>query len=558
MNDDSSSSGVPPAMLKLMLDEKTQEHRLTSRVTRIGRASDMDIVVPESIAGVSRHHATIFAEGDQWFISDQQSRNGTFVNQRLAERTPLTHGDEIYFGPVRCLFQSCDPVERHSGTVVDTATTGPPTDRMMDFPSIGSGERVSYSIDVASLHSQVDRTPSVMAGRSTETSLLVAADRAWAMRFFSEIGRALLVSANLDEMLENVMIESFVRVPAQRGVICLRDSKAGELQPRVIRSDEGDSPIRSSRTIIEACLASQAALLVEDTSSDQRFAEAASIKQQSIASAICVPLYHDGQVHGVIYLDSLDAARKFTSDHLEVLTALGLFSAVAIQQTALRDQALEEQRKRERLARYSSPAVIDRVIAAQEEDVSMLADRAEVSVLFADLKGFTSMSERKTPEEVVAILNEVFSHFTKIVFENNGTLDKFMGDGMLAFFGAPLALEDHAVCAVRAALKMQSAISDFNARHAQEEPVGLRIGINTGPVIVGDIGSEERKDFTVIGDTVNLASRLESSVAQVGEVIIGQSTFESLGNEIQCEALAPTMVKGKKAPIRAYRVVVSR
>ena len=158
--------------------------------------------------------------------------------------------------------------------------------------------------------------------------LHIDAERAWAIRFFSEIGRALLVSQNLDEMLENVMIETFMRVPAERGMICLRDEQTGELLPRVVRSDEGDSSIRGSRTIIEAVINSKSSLLVEDTSADQRFADAASIKQLNISSAICVPLYSEEQVQGVIYVDSQNTDEKFNARHLELLTALGLFSAV--------------------------------------------------------------------------------------------------------------------------------------------------------------------------------------------------------------------------------------
>jgi adenylate cyclase len=198
--------------------------------------------------------------------------------------------------------------------------------------------------------------------------------------------------------------------------------------------------------------------------------------------------------------------------------------------------------------------VVERILAADELH-GMKADERDVTVLFADLKGFTSLAEQMRSSEVVRMLNRVFERLTEAVFEFEGTLDKFRGDGMMAFFGAPLPQADHAERAVRAALRMQELLEQLNGEVAAEHHLGMRIGVNSGQVVVGDIGSPQRKDYTVIGDAVNVASRLESSVAQPGQVVIGPATFERLGPTLDCRELDEIFLKGKSRSVRPYLVL---
>ena len=184
----------------------------------------------------------------------------------------------------------------------------------------------------------------------------------------------------------------------------------------------------------------------------------------------------------------------------------------------------------------------------------MVAEESVISVLFADLTGFTNMAERLPPAEVVLILNQVFERLTSTVFELEGTLDTFRGDGMMAFFGAPLPMADHAERAVEAALRMQDSLDALNQARDGMRPNRMRIGINSGHVVVGDIGSPQRKDYTVIGDVVNIASRLESSVAKPGQVIIGEATWQLAKHAFLCDPLEEVTLKGKQKGVRPYRV----
>jgi adenylate cyclase len=180
--------------------------------------------------------------------------------------------------------------------------------------------------------------------------------------------------------------------------------------------------------------------------------------------------------------------------------------------------------------RYVSPAVMEELL--KNPDLAALGgQRRDVTILFADIRGFTSYSENKQPEEVVARLNSYLDEMTGVVFRHGGTLDKFLGDGLMAIFGAPLPLENHAVRAVACALDMQRAVSRLNDEWMSngQKPLAIGIGINSGSVLVGNVGSQERMDYTVIGEDVNLASRLESLNKEYGtEIIISGRTRKML------------------------------
>jgi adenylate cyclase len=169
--------------------------------------------------------------------------------------------------------------------------------------------------------------------------------------------------------------------------------------------------------------------------------------------------------------------------------------------------------------------------------------------------GFTTISENLSPREVVDLLNILFEELTDEIFKEDGTLDKYVGDALIAFFGAPEKQPDHAVRAVRSGLAMQSRVQQVAAMHPEWPPLSLRIGINSGLAVVGDIGSIQRSDYTVIGDTVNIASRLESQVATAGEVVVGPDTARECFDLFELEQLPETPLKGKKQMVQPWRIL---
>ena len=551
------------ARLSYLIDGKVVEQPLKGEDVTIGRSPQMGLSVPESVPGISRHHATVQKRGMTWWLVDNGSRNGSYINQTRVTEAELHHTDVIHLGPFEIQFLSPAPVK----ATWTASMMGSLAEPNVEFADRDPAQ-VNVSIDLANFRAAkapVAEPPlplfttsrPIQAPPTAESQIGTRlADQAWAVELFSEVGRALQVSTDLDEMFETLLTLLFSQVPAERAFVGLIDPITSEVLPRMTRLKEGllGQAFQISRTILRNAIDSRQALLVEDTTEDSRFQEALSIRQMSICSAICVPLYHDGHVAGVLYIDTREKDAPLSPHHLEIATALALFTAVAVEQFRLRETALAEQRLRQSLARYSSPAVVDRILQAGDAG-QMIADKEIVTVLFSDLKGFTSMSEKLSPAEVVEVLNAVFARLTDAVFRQQGTLDKFMGDGMLAFFGAPLRLADHPLRAVRAAWEMLISVDDFNRSRPGADPIGIRIGINTGEAIVGDIGSLTRKDYTVIGDTVNVASRLESSVAATNQIAIGPQTYEAVRHEFTCEPLEPIRLKGKTELVQPYRVV---
>ena len=390
----------------------------------------------------------------------------------------------------------------------------------------------------------------------------VAAGLPWSpmplIGLFKEVSEILLACQNLDDILEKVVVLALEHLPVQRGAICLCDPSATTITPKTVcaKGLVGGESIAISQSIAQAAIHAKQALLVTDAPSDARFAHAQSIKEMNIRSAMCAPLYHAGQVQGLIYVDTCEPAVRLGVHDLELLTALGGLIAVGIEQVRLREDVNRERAIRARLARYSSPGVVEQIIArANSNDGEMISEQRQVTVLFADLSDFTPMAEGMEPAEVARVLNGAFELLTDAVFAYDGTLDKYMGDAVMAIFSAPLSQPDHAERAIRAALRMQQLLDEFNRLRPECKSLRMRIGINSGTAVAGDIGSPVRKDYTVIGDMVNVASRLESSVAEPGQIVIGPATYELVKDAFVCQPLPELRLKGKQQVVRPYLVL---
>jgi adenylate cyclase len=219
---------------------------------------------------------------------------------------------------------------------------------------------------------------------------------------------------------------------------------------------------------------------------------------------------------------------------------------------------VEKDRVKQAFSRYVSKDVAEEILKG--ELFPRIGERRQVTVLFSDIRGFTQMSETMPAEEVVILLNDYFSEMVEAVFAEGGTVDKYIGDGLMALFGAPVSQLDHADRATKAALRMRQGLSRINNRRMSQgkPPLKIGIGIHTGECIIGNIGAEQRLDYTAIGDTVNTASRIESLTKEYGvDIVLSSQTRALLGPQTETKILAPARVKGKTAPLEVYHLLAT-
>jgi adenylate cyclase len=202
---------------------------------------------------------------------------------------------------------------------------------------------------------------------------------------------------------------------------------------------------------------------------------------------------------------------------------------------------------------YFPPAVVEKIVRDPLR-ISGYGEKKELTIVFSDIEGFTTRCLTMTASEVQTLLNDYFGRMVDVVFRHGGTIDKFIGDGLMVFFGDPEEQPDHALRAVRAAIDMQCEIAAMNGPLPQA-PIGVRIGITTGPVVVGNMGSARRLSYTVLGSPVNLAQRLES-MAPSGGILISERTHALLDGTIHVTPRGPIQVKGVAEPVAVFEVLV--
>jgi class 3 adenylate cyclase len=269
---------------------------------------------------------------------------------------------------------------------------------------------------------------------------------------------------------------------------------------------------------------------------------------RDIYSALCTPIMIDNDTMGVFGVINSNNPQGFTR------LDKNLLNAVAKQADSAVYDDMEKSALKSVFQRYVAPEVIEQMLAEPDKDY-MKVQRHDMTVMFSDLRGFTSMSESLPPERIVEILNEHFDAMTKCILRHRGTLDKFVGDEIMALFGAPIPQEAHALKAIKTALDMQQAQGELEKKWKKEGlTVKMGIGINTGDAVIGNIGCSVRTDYTAIGDTVNTGARLCSAAAG-GQILISESTYQEVKKSVKVERLEPITVKGKSKPIQIYNVV---
>ena len=502
----------------------------------IGRHPDNTIQIIDSI--LSNEHAHIVGAPDGgYLLRDLQSLNGTFIRGDRISEQKLEDGDEISMGSIRIVF-------------VQNASEDNDLTRVTIVPDLAENRiRQRITADNGEFAPEHDIRDEQTLRRDYER-----------LRIGHELAKAVGAELDLDKLLPKILDKVFELVGAERGVLMLMDS-SGELFPAYVKSRHGkgdENNIVLSKTVTAEVIQNKAAVLSSDAALDKRFSGANSIIMQGIRSTMTVPLLHADEMLGLMHLDSKIVTSAFTEKTLQICTSVASQAATAIQNARLAQRIEQEARTRAQISRLIPPSVVEQVIKG-ELTIEKGGHLNEITMLYSDIRGFTAMSDGVPPEDVVNTLNQYFEVMVEVLFRHHGTLDKFVGDEIIGLFGAPIEMENHEYKAVDCAIDMLRSLEEFNRTRMLEDrpPIHIGIGVNTGNVITGSIGSTMALQYTAIGDAMNVAARLVG-VAKPGEIIISELTHSRIADRIEAQPLGPVRVKGKADEMQIFRVLGHR
>jgi adenylate cyclase len=524
---------------------------IVGETVNVGREKDNHVVLVAD--EVSRHHARFITRGDRIMLMDLNSLNGIYVNRQRVHERMLDHMDEVLLGSkCRMIFRD----DTHIGT-------GAPMSGE-DSTVIRDLDRIRAELETAGNNlTMIGRAEKAPAGSHTEVrgapsqSELHIMSRAYhRLAALYEASKVIASDFDLSKRLSLVLDTAIEVMEAERGFVMLRDEESGGLRVHVARRMGQDMKASSpSMGVAGRASIDGEPVLMTDSGKDSEFGNRDSIVRQQITSAMAVPLRVEGRILGAIYLDSRHVSKRFVEQDLELFASLGAQLAMAIENVRLYEQMVEAEKKRANLGRFLSPAIVDEIMH-QDQELELGGRKRMVTSLFCDVRGFTPIAERMAASELVDTLNHFFTEMTEIIFENQGTLDKYMGDEIMAVFGSPLTAPDDAARAVTAAVAMQARNHELNVEREREgsQPFEIGIGIATGEVIAGCIGSPKRMEFTVIGDRVNTAKRLTGE-AGPGQILVARETYDLVEDRVEARNAGALALKGKEETIEAFEIL---
>lgn len=527
---------------------------LPGTVYNIGRAKDNDVVLNDR--RVSRRHAHIVAENGDFKIVDGYDVNGeihrsvnrVFVNNIPQLEKTLEQNDRIIIGESTLNFQKINAPKPSEIYPPSGRFLAGKSDNFSGATEVPTG--VNYD-DQPLGHTQLQISANEIIGHRANLSIEVEITspeeikelrrKAKALDLLYEMSKTLGTVFDLKEIFVKATDLIFRGTPAERVVALLADETIDgkildySLYPIAIRARDAKlenltENLTISRTITQKVMREKVALLSQDAKTDAQFGGAESIVMQGVRSTICAPLITESNVHGVMYADRFDPFASFSPDDLELISAVAAQTAMVVETVKAHNRLAREEVARANYGRFMPEYVVKQLLE-NPNSFKLGGVNQTVTILFADIRGFTAFSEKENPEKVVGLLNRYFSAMSEIIFAHGGTLDKYIGDGLMAIFGAPTATADDAKNALKTAVTMQRRLTTLNNELEAEgySRVNVGIGLHTGVATIGYIGSEQRSEYTAIGDTVNLASRLESN-ARGGQILVSEATAQAGGD----------------------------
>jgi adenylate cyclase len=529
---------------KLVSSSGDQDFELSpDHVYVVGRAVTSDIPIFDPT--ISRRHAELRQTKTGVHVKDLGSSNGTFINGARIGEGDLAPNDSVTFGKVVFQLKTTEPSQHRVPTGPAIPAPGATIVRQV---SVGAGVQ-------AVVASHLDGSASAAGQLKVASGASTQERQAKKLSLLLDVSQRLAGELDLDKLLGRVVETTFEIMNVDRVSVLLRSEASEDLIPRMSKSRLGEASAQHvPRSIARKAVEERVAILTDNAAADDRF-KGQSIMLQSVRSAMCIPLMASAEkVLGILYVDNLTATNSFSDEDLQFLIAFGGIAAIGIKNSRFAEQIQREAMVRSNFERYFAPNVAAE-IAQQQQAVKLGGDKRPVTVMFSDIRGFTSMSETMSPDSIAGLLSDYFTEMVDVIFSHGGTLDKFIGDAIMALWGAPIPHADDPDRAVRAAMGMQRLLATLNEKWTAEgrPTIGVGVGINFGEAFAGNIGSHLRLEYTVIGDAVNVASRL-CSKAEKGQILISDSLYQVLKAKPEVEPLEPLSVKNRAQPVPVWKV----
>jgi adenylate cyclase len=560
-------------------------HRLNGDTVTIGRGASNAIPLADSAC--SSRHAQFVEDETGWRIEDRGSLNGTFVNDQRVQSARLGHGDRVQVGATELVFE------------LDGASTPAPAAAAL---SGGSGYSSSFLQSIVGDRDPDSESPpggiwgqslliddddadevsgsnveikpiDPAAPTSAQTMILSASARAKGrlespllrrrpneslleakLRLIQGVSEKLVRIFDPKQMLDEILAIVIEQTGADRGLLCLLDDHRKPV-PLAARGLGEGQQVRVSRTVLQTLLDRRSGVLIQQSAGTANILR--SLEEMNVCSTLCVPLWTGESIIGLLSLDSTRPTKVFTEDDLDLLLAVAHQAAIGIERGRLSQLVESEREARAYLSKYLDNRIVEQISHRGDGEDPLAPTERIVTVLFSDIVSFTKICEGLPPVQVAGFIREYLTTMTEIVFAHGGTIDKYIGDALMALFGAPMPSPDSAVSAVRAALEMRDRIREFRRPKPGGAALRVRVGINTGLVVVGNIGSTRRMEYTAIGDAVNVAARLQA-FARPNEICIDETTLSQTGGAFQVEEIGTIDVRNRAEPISIYKVLAAR
>lgn len=517
------------ATLWIFFPEEQQKVELDEGPVTIGRLEGNTIRIEEPT--VSKRHACLTKDKQGWLVEDLGSANGTFFAGKRIKSARLTAGSKFRIGRTEFLLDDTSIADDSESEFLNSGSI------VTSVPAIPPG---LYDEDGCIRESLLLNDSQQLQQKKKES---VDEQK---LRLIGTLGEAVIDVAEWSAVAATMLGIINREVKADRAFLCLFQDDETYL-PLASIGVVPQQPVRFSRTVLDRMRRERAGVLIRKAG--EQGAEIGSLKAMNVQSTLCVPLWARNQIMGFMSFDIITSKRSFTRRHLELLVAVSHQAALALERARLAEIAERERHRRDYLGKYLDHKLLD-ALSVSTDGLDPLAPREQtVTVLFADIVSFTKISEGLTPSDLAAFVRDHMTTMTEILFAHDGTIDKYIGDAVMALFGAPVPSADARINAVRAALMMRD-----RAGKVEGSRVRLCLGISTGSAVVGNIGSSQRMEYTALGDSVNVASRLET-FARPGEIVIDDTTRAALGDAFRLEEIGPIDVRNRIQPVRAFRVL---